>query len=110
MSVPLSTTLVTFSRPTPGDPYENATLTVLATGVRAHFSKPTGNERTVGGQKEIVDAVLLCDPVDGVDHYCLATDEADGSRWDVKWVRRRRGLGLDHLQAGVIAVAGASNG
>ena len=34
----------------------------------------------------------------------------DGSRWDVKWVRRRRGLGLDHLQAGVIAVAGASNG
>jgi len=111
VSVPLATTTVTFSQPASGgDPYEDAAVSIVASGVAAHFSAPTGNERTVGGQKQVVDMVLLCDPVDGVNHYCLATDDNTGDVWDVKWTQRRSGLGLDHLAAGVIAVKGASNG
>lgn len=109
--IPLPTRKVTFHRAAGGgDPYEDAVVSTVASGVRAHIGAPSGNETQVGGSQERVDAVLLCDLVSGVDHYCTVTDDATGEAWEVVWVRPRRGLGLDHLQAGVQAVAGASDG
>lgn len=109
--IPLATTTVTISQPDgTGDPYEEATTDPLVSGWRAHIGSPSGFEQQSGGSQERVDAVLQCDPVEGVDHTCTVTDEATDETWTVTWVRLRRGLGLDHMRAGLIAVSGGSNG
>lgn len=111
MTVPIATTAVTVRRPAgAGDPYETPTVSTLATHVRAHISSPSGSETQTGGQSERVDAVLLCDVIAGLDHWCLVDDEETGETWSVVWARRRRGLGLDHMAAGLRATSGASSG
>lgn len=110
MTVPLATTRVTVKRPASGDdPYETVTATTVAEHVRAHISAPRGGETLTGGQGEVVDAVLLCDIVD-LSHYDRIEDETSDETWQVMWVRRRRGLGLDHMSAGLRSTSGASSG
>ena len=109
--IPLATTTITVKVLASGDdPYNDAAVSVLATGVRAHFGHPSGSERLVGGQEEKVDMVLSCDPVVGLSHYCRVTDDSTAETWDVLWVRKRTGLGLDHQRAGLQAVSGGSGG
>lgn len=109
--LPLATTTVTFKRPAAeGDPYEDAAMTTVAANVPAYISSPSGRETQAGGQREAVDAVLGCEVVADVDHYCIAIDDNTADRWNVSWVRRRSGLGLDHLEAGLIAISGGSSG
>jgi hypothetical protein len=111
MGVPLATTTVTVTRPkSGGDPYEDATVSEVARGVRANIVTPSGIERTGGGAQERIDAVLLCDPVAGLDHYCIVTDDRSAEAWQVAWVRTRRGLGMDHVRAGLNVVTGGSHG
>jgi hypothetical protein len=108
--IPLSTTSVRIDRPTSGgDPYDTATLSVVVAATPAHISAPSGRETQTGGQQETVDAVLLCAVAD-LSHYDLVTDLATDETWSVVWVRHRRGLGLDHMHAGLRAVHGGSSG
>lgn len=99
MGVPLATTTITVKRYT-GALDEPQTATTVATAVRAHISSPSGNEPE--GATELVDAVLGCDPVD-LTSDCRVTDEKTGLEYSVVWARERRGLGLDHIEAGLHA-------
>lgn len=107
--IPLATTTVTVRRPAGDDPYETpGESPVVAAGLAAHISAPSGSERFVGGQAERVDAVLLIDAGADVAHTDIIDDDLTGERWDVAWVRKRTGLGLDHLKAGLRAFKGAA--
>lgn len=108
--IPLATTTITVRQPdVTTDPYEQATSTLVVAGQPAHIGQPTGAERQAGGQQEHVDAVLLCNPIAGLDHTCLITDDHTAETWQVTWVRRRRGFGLDHMRAGLVAVSGGAH-
>lgn len=108
----LTTTTITVRRPTDGDPYETSVgdPPAVAEGVPAHIGSPSGAEARIGGQQEAVSAVLLVDPDVDVARTDIVDDEATGERYDVAWVRRRTGLGLDHTKAGLTAFKGASVG
>lgn len=111
--IPLATTTITIKRPlsTSADPYEGVSAVgpTVAAGVRAHISSPSGTEAQVGGRAEVVDAVLLCDVAD-LAHSDHIVDDETSETWQVLWVRKRRGLGLDHMTAGLRATSGASSG
>lgn len=104
----LTTTTITVYRPAEGDPYESAALSVVAEGVAAHISSPSGAERDIGGSQTEIDAVLLADTLD-LNQTDQITDER-GDTYRVAWVRHRVGLGLDHTKAGLKVFQGASNG
>lgn len=105
--IPFATTTITVRRPAPTDePYETPGPTsVVASGVRAHISTSRGSENVVGGDQEVVYFRLTCDPVD-LDHADFVDDEATGLVYDCEWARLRRGLGLDHVEAGLRQVEG----
>lgn len=108
--IPTASTTITVKEPRiGGDPYEDATARTVASKIRAHFSAPSGRERVVGGQQTRTDMVLDCDPC-ALTNASVVLDELSAERWQVAWVERRRGLGLDHLVAGVNRVTGASSG
>jgi hypothetical protein len=106
----LPTTTVTIERPSDADPYETPTTTLVAAGLAAHISQPTGNETDRGGQTERIDAVLLVANDETLLHTDLITDDTTGDSYRVAWVKRRVGLGLDHTKAGLVAWSGGSNG
>lgn len=106
MTLPLATTTVTVSRSDQDgtkDAYDTVTYTDRAQRVRAVISGPGGTEVTAGGSSEQVSARLDCDPCD-LRHDDRVTDDTTGDVWEVSWVRRRVGLGLDHMVAGLAAV------
>lgn len=107
----LTTTTGTVLRPPAGDPYETAAEpTVVATGIPAHVSAPTGSEIDIGGQLERIDVVLLTEPDTDLRHTDLWRDDGTGDVYRVAWLRLRRGLGLNHLKAGLVAYDGAAAG
>lgn len=107
----LTTTTVTVTRPTAGDPYEtSAGETTVASGVAAHLSSPSGAEIDRGGQLEQVDAVLLAAPGVDLRHTDLVTDDVTDEQYRVAWVEARQGLGLDHVKAGLTRWHGAAAG
>jgi hypothetical protein len=109
--IPLATTLVQIDRPAAGvDPYATQVLTVVGQNVPGHISAPSGSDRHVGGDQENVDAVLYVDCCTDIAYTDQVLDLQTGDRYDVTWVRRRIGVGLDHLKAGLRASQGASNG
>lgn len=109
MTLPLAVTTITVRRPPAGDPYEPATAPVIATGVRAVIGSPSGSERRIGGQLSEITDVLNCDVTD-LDHRDLVDDEVTGESYSVEWVRKRIGLGLDHVKAGLRQTKGGSSG
>lgn len=106
----LSTTTVTIVEPDgSGDPYvDPGPAATIGAGVPAHISDPSGSDRRVGGDQEIVDAVLLIDVTPVLSRTMLVTDDVTGERYAVRWCRRRTGLGLDHQKAGLVAVKGGA--
>lgn len=103
----ITTTTATIERPsTTGDPYETDTLTTVATDVPAHLSAPSGRDRAVGGDKEIIEAVVYLPAGTDVDRYDLLT--VDGVQYATVWVMGRSGLGLSYTSVGVRTVHGAA--
>ncbi len=92
-----------------GDPYEpaGAPPTVYA-DQPAHIGSPTGDDVAVGGDKELVTAVLLAPVRLDLQHVDLIVDRRTGERYRVVWTRRRTGLGLSHARAGLAAVKGGA--
>lgn len=108
--LPIATTTITVERPADGDPYETATSATESTGTPGHISAPSGREIDRGGQLEAIDAVLLTSATLDLTHTDLVLDEGTGQRYRVSWVDVRRGLGLDHLKAGLARYAGGATG
>lgn len=111
MTLPLATTTITIKRVladlSTTDPYEaTAVPETIASGIRAHISSPSGSE-LVGGadSQESVTFRLDCDPTD-LAHTDIVTDETTGQDYRVTWARSRSGLGLDHVEAGLLQVTG----
>lgn len=111
--LPLAPNTVTVTRPAglTGD-YEDATAstTAIASGARCAISAPAGTDLVAGGQKEVVDAVLTFPATPELAHTDLVVDDDTDDAYRIVWVRRRRGLGLDHQVAGLRAVTGAAGG
>lgn len=108
--IPLASTTVTVTRANgTGDPYEPASTSTVTAGAPAHISAPNGTSERVGGAQEVVDAVLYLPSVPALKPADSVVD-ALGDRYTVTWVRTRRGLGLDHQQAGLVAVRGGASG
>lgn len=104
--IPLASTTVTVSRSDQDgtvDSYDTVTYTPRPQHVRAVIGRPGGGETTTGGSSEQATATLDCDPCD-LRHDDRVTDDTTGDVWEVTWVRRRVGFGLDHMVAGLIAV------
>lgn len=105
MTVPLATGTFTIRTLTESEPGEGRTVTATAV-VRGVFSSPTGSEVwQAGGGQETVDAVVVCDPAT-IAHTDQLVDDETGDVWEVAWVRKRYGLGLDHMRVGVNRVTG----
>lgn len=105
----VATTTATIVRPVgTGDPYEAATTTTVASGLRAHFSAPSGEDRAVGGDKELISATAYLPAGVAVQRLDRITDDNEGSTYAVVWSRARQGLGLDHVVVGLRAVNGGA--
>jgi hypothetical protein len=110
MAVPLATTTIAVRR-VQGGPYDIDTAlpapATVAAKVRAHISTPTGRGTDVGGQEELVEFRLACDPVE-LRHTDTVLDEQTSESYQVVWAKQRRGLGLAHTEAGLRQTAGAA--
>lgn len=103
MALPLFTTTITVERPGSGDAMDAPDYDTIESGVRAVIGSPSGVESVASGSSEQVTARLDCDVCD-LAHGDRVTDDATGETWQVSWVRRRYGLGLDHLVGELLAV------
>ena len=108
MLIATTTAIVTRTAGT-GDPYEAAAVTTVTT-VPAHISDPSGADASVGGHKEVIDAVAYLPAGTSVERGDTLTDATTGAAYAVSWCTPRNGLGLSHVQAGLTFVEGASNG
>ena len=99
---PLPTTTITLRRPAGADddPTEAPTVSTVATGHPATIGSPSGSEVVNSGERELVDAVLVVADL-AVGRLDLVDDDETGDTWQVVWSRQRRGLGLDHVRAGL---------
>jgi hypothetical protein len=105
--IALATTTVTVQSATETEPGEGRTLSTIARGHPAQIGSPSGSEDArPGGGRQTATSVLQCDPLPGLTHTCKVTDETTGDTFEVVWVKKRTGLGLDHVKAGLISWAG----
>ncbi len=111
--IPLATTTISVLRVTvdptrdnydsPGD----SAYAAVASGVRAAISSPSGDSTSSNGTREEVNFRLGCDPIlVGLSYADRVQDESDGQVYRVVWARLRRGVGLDHHEAGLRQVVG----
>lgn len=105
------TTTVDVRRPSgTGDPYEApAGAPLVASAVAAHISAPNGAERNVGGAGERIDADVFLPAGTDLRAADRLTDRTTGAEYRVATVVARIGLGLDHVRATLVAVAGGAN-
>lgn len=127
MPIPLATTTVTIKGKRPQsnidpdaegyDVVEPADPEILATGVRATITLPTGT-RSVSDADELILYALRCDPIDvDVTRFDTVLDETTGIEYYVDSAQRSHPLafGLNHITArlyltrGLKAEGGGSN-
>lgn len=107
--LPLTTTRVRIEAATlAGDGWEPASYSVQGT-YPATVSGPTGQDRqgTAGSQQQI-DAVLHLNPGVRIDENDRVTDLGTSDTYEVTYVLRRTGLGLDHTRCGLKRVRGVA--
>lgn len=103
MSIPFNTTTITVTRASGGDALDRGAPATVVSGVRAVVSGPSGSEIVTAGASEIESASLRCDPCD-LRHGDTVTDDSTGDVWRVTYARKRVGMGIDHMTAGLVAV------
>jgi hypothetical protein len=104
--IAVSTTTITHRTGAETEPGEGRTFTTAQSRVRATIGSPTGKDLlAAGGGREVIDAVLNCDPITA-SHYDRIVDDDTAEVWEIVWVQNRNGLGLDHTRAGLKRVAG----
>lgn len=109
--IPLSTTTITVSARSAADlddePYQASTpgaLTPKASKVRAVIDRPGGREQLAGGEQNISDFLLSCDPTP-IDRLDVITDDTTGIDYRVVWVLAFAGMDA-HVEAGLRLVEG----
>lgn len=112
MAIPFNTTTISILRlpdaALDDEPYQVEVRNVVASGIRAVISlspQNRGSEVTEGGERSTVKARLTCDPCD-LKHTDKVVDAVTEQIWTVEYVEDRQGLGLDHVTAGLIRIAG----
>lgn len=110
--IPLATTTISVLRAT-ADPARDdmdqpadSAYAVVASGVRAAISSPSGSSVSANGTREEITFRLSCDPVDGLSYLDHVRDETSGQTFFVVWAAQRTGLGLDHTEGGLRQVVG----
>lgn len=105
--LPISTTTIDVVRyqQSTDDNFGPSASSLVAGDQPAVFSAPKGAEVKVGGDKEIIDEVLLTD-ADDLTFRDTVIDKATGDVYEVVWARYKKGLNLEHTQAGVRKVTG----
>lgn len=99
--VPLVTTTVRVARLQQDGPYTNKTYITVCDKANGHISGVTGTSTNQGGIREVGDAKLLVEVDVALKTGDRIEDLTSSDVWDVLWVRRRFGLGLDYLEAGL---------
>jgi hypothetical protein len=107
VTIPLATTTITVKRPAAAEPYEAGALDTVAAGVRAHISGPGGIQRQAGGSQEDITLPFACDVAD-VQHTDQVVDDTTDITYEVVWVERRQGLGLDRMTGQLRRITGAT--
>lgn len=107
--IPLSTTTVSILRLKPGtendEPYagpEPHNRDVVAIGVRAVISYPTGQVQFEGGQQNVARYTCVIDPTD-VHYTDLIQDEQTGRYFKIAWLMDYIG---DHVEIGLYDTEG----
>jgi len=110
MGLPLTTCRINVLRSDPSiDPMVDSPYLTKATGIPAVLHTDTGFENRGGGtQAELTARLDIPSSVD-LQRYDRVYDQSTGETWEVDWVRKRVGLGLDHKEAGLHAIEGAVN-
>jgi hypothetical protein len=111
--IPIHTTTIRVLRPQGSDPSEDpadeaGSDTVIAQGIRAVISSPSGHERNVNAQQEVIEFSLSCDPISELKNTDRVYDEETTELYEVSWVTQKIGLGLDHTRAGLKSVKGVA--
>jgi hypothetical protein len=113
MSVPIFTSQYDFYRQddVEVDGQDESLFELLVSGIRGCTVYHSGTESVTAGQRERVDARIMCDIPDvEIYHYDRIVDTTTDQVWYVSFVRKRVGFGLDHLVCGVYAVTGVARG
>lgn len=108
--LPLTTTRVDLYRPLIADEDVPVARSAYRHNLSAVVHSDVGQERTNGGQTEDVIGRLDIGIDPGLAHWDQVYDRKTGRWWEVTWVRARKGLGLDHVEAGLRQTQGASIG
>lgn len=109
--IPLATTTVTVKRVAETEPGEGRTTTTLARNVRAHIGSLSGSEQLrPGGGRSVTGYRLDCDllPTGTLLHTDQVVDDTTGTTYEVTWAAEHRGLGLDHIEAGLSLAVGVA--
>lgn len=101
--LPLHTTTISVQRPSAGDAFDTTVYTTVASGVRAHIGAVGGSELVGNGSSQTLNARLDC-AVTILRHGDRIVDATTGYTWQVTWAALRYGLGLDHVEADLLAV------
>jgi hypothetical protein len=115
MSLPIKQTTIKVMRPVLAPDYDTvdnpSEYAVVASGIAAVISSPTGQAIVAGGGQEIVRYRLNCDPVE-IEPTDQIEDETTGVIYDVEWSRPRRGFGSIHpyTQADLKQISGIAAG
>lgn len=90
-----------------GDPLDWETIRTGVLGTPSYFS---GSESVAHGSRERVDVRMFLPFELDLTHYDRILDEDTGDTWSVAYVRKRRGLGINHTIAGCYEVTGVARG
>lgn len=111
--IPVATTTISVYAIAESEPGEGRTRTVRASGIRAVIGALSGVETVrPGGGEERVAARLDCDTTTStgaaltIAHTDQIVDEQTGETFEVGWVKRKNGHGLDHYEGQIVLVAG----
>jgi len=108
MTLPLTTTRISISRTTGGgDKWEPGSTSTTTLDAPANISSPTAAEQeSAQTAQELIDMVMHVDPWVDVKREDSVTDLVLNETYEVVWVVKRHGLGLDHVRAGLRRTAG----
>jgi len=112
MALPLATSTYTVLRcdtanDDSGDPMVYVPVVTGVPGVSMFHS---GSESVAHGHRERVDVRIAMESPVEIRYFDKVTDEITGDEWDVAWVRKRVGLGMDHWLVGCVEITGAARG
>ena len=109
--IPINTTTITVLRLVTAEDADPADAegspSIIAEGVRAVIASPSGHERNINGQQQVVEFALSCDPCE-LTNLDRVVDDTTGEIYEVAWVTQKLGLDLDHTRAGLRSVKGVS--